>query len=164
MHWRFPPAVIRIILLLRIEVVVLKGQIPDAGKVSIAPGTLHHVELQMLDLPAAIRSFGWLFTELGYEQHQAWEGGRSWILGGTYVVLAQAPNDGAHDRRKAGLSHLAFHAGTTADVDTIWTAAPEFGWKHLYADRHPWAGGKGHYAAFVESSERFKIELVATSD
>ena len=136
----------------------------DAGKVSIAPGTLHHIELQMLDLSAAIRSFGWLFTELGYEQHQAWDSGRSWILGSTYVVLTQAPSDGAHDRRTAGLSHLAFHAGTTAEVDAIWTAAPSFGWKHLYADRHPWAGGKGHYAAFIESGERFKVELVATSD
>ena len=87
---------------------------PDAGKVSITPGTLHHVELQMLDLFAATRSFGWLLTELGYAQYQAWNGGRSW--------------------------------------------------KHLYADRHPWADGKGHYAVFIESGERFKVELVATTD
>jgi len=50
----------------------------------------------MLDLSAAIRSFGLLFTELGYEQQQAWDGGRSWILGSTYVVLTQSPSDGAH--------------------------------------------------------------------
>jgi hypothetical protein len=136
----------------------------DAGKVSIAPGTFHHVELQMPDLSAAIRSFGWLFKGLGYEEYQAWDSGRSWILGSTYVVLTQAPSDGAHDRRTAGLSRLAFHAGTTAEVDAIWTAAPSFGRTPLYADRHPWAGGKGHYVAFVESGERFRVEFVATSD
>ncbi|EPR75361.1 hypothetical protein ADILRU_2317 [Leifsonia rubra CMS 76R] len=42
--------------------------------------------------------------------------------------------------------------------------APSFGWEHLSATRHPWAGGKGHCAAFVENGERFKVELVATSD
>ena len=147
-----------------IEAVVLKGPMLDAGKLSIVPETLHHVELQIVDISAAIRSFGWLLTELGYEQRQAWNGGRSWILGRTYAVLARAPNDGAHDRRKSGLSHLAFHAGTAADVNTIWTAAPDLGWKHFYADRHPWARGEGHYAASVESGERFKVESVATTD
>ena len=129
---------------------------------SITPGTLHHVELQALDLSAAIHSFGWLFSKLGYEEYQAWDDGQSWILSGTYVVVAQAPRGVAHDRRGAGLSHLAFHAGTTAEVDALWAAAPTFGWNHLYADRYPWAGGDGHYAAFVESVERFKVELVAT--
>lgn len=102
---------------------------------AITPGTLHHVELQVLDLSAAIYSFGWLFSKLGYEEYQTWDDGRSWVLGGTYVVVAQAPLEGAHDRRVAGLSHLAFHAGTTAEVDALWAAAPTFGWKHLYAIR-----------------------------
>jgi catechol-2,3-dioxygenase len=142
----------------------LNGSMPDSGKMSIAPGTIHHVELQVLDLSAAIHSFGWLFSKLGYEEYQAWDDGRSWIRASTYIVVARAPRDGAHDRRAAGLSHLAFHAGTPADVDALWAAAPAFGWKHLYAKRHPWAGGGGHYAAFVESGERFKVELIATLD
>jgi hypothetical protein len=28
-------------------------------------------------------------------------------------------------------------------------------------NRHPFAGGEGHYAAFFENAERFKVELVA---
>jgi len=55
----------------------VNGAMPDAGNVSIAPGTLHNVELQVLDLSAAIRSFGCLFTELCDEDYQAWDGGRS---------------------------------------------------------------------------------------
>ncbi|OUE29805.1 hypothetical protein BFL35_13370 [Clavibacter michiganensis] len=31
----------------------------------------------------------------------------------------------------------------------------------LYADRHPFAGGPDHRAAFLEDAERFKVELVA---
>lgn len=65
-------------------------------------------------------------------------------------------------RGTAVVSHLAFHFGTTADVDVLWSAVPRFGWKHLYADRHPWVGGEEHYAAFVESGEQSMVELVAT--
>ncbi len=76
---------------------------------------------------------------------------------------------GANDRRNAGLSHLAFHAGDQQNVDRLWHEAPAHGWSGLYKDRHPWAGGEpssdtpGHYAAFLENEERFKIELVAAS-
>jgi hypothetical protein len=35
----------------------LNEPMPNAGKVSIARGTLHHVERQVLDLSAAICSF-----------------------------------------------------------------------------------------------------------
>lgn len=129
--------------------------------VSIVPGSLHHVELQTQGLPAAVRSWDWLLTELGYTEYQRWSGGRSWSLGSTYIVVTDAPRDGAHDRRGAGLSHLAFHAGPPAAVDRLWRMGPEHGWAHLYADRHPWAGGPDHDAAYLENGERFKVELVA---
>ncbi|KAF2412273.1 glyoxalase [Microbacterium sp. B35-04] len=124
-------------------------------------GILHHVELQLLDLAVTWPAFDWLLGELGYEPFQEWPGGRSWRLGATYLVLAAAPGATPHDRRGAGLSHLAFHAGTRGDVDRLWEAAPEHHWRRLYADRHPYAGGGDHYAAFLENAERFKVELVA---
>lgn len=126
-------------------------------------GALHHVELRVADLDRAVPTWGWLLGELGYEPYQRWDRGRSWIAGGTYVVLEAAPLDGTHDRRRPGLSHLAFHAGTPADVDRLWYAAPAHGWTHLYADRHPYAGGPDHHAAFLEDAERAKVELVATT-
>ncbi|MCF7624758.1 hypothetical protein L3139_24030 [[Brevibacterium] frigoritolerans] len=31
----------------------------------------------------------------------------------------------------------------------------------LYADKHPFAGGKDHYAVYFEDPDRMKVELVA---
>lgn len=125
-------------------------------------GSLHHVEIQVSDLEASVGSWAWLFDILGYTPYQEWNGGRSWRHRSTYIVVASAPRDGIHDRRDAGLNHLAFHAGTTQNVDRLWEAAQQNGWNQLYVDRHPWAGGDEHYAAFLDNVERFKVELVAT--
>lgn len=126
-------------------------------------GTLHHVEVRVADLDQAEHEWAWLLAALGYEPFQRWDDGLSWRCGPTYLVLERATHTGEHDRRRPGLSHLAFHAGPRAEVDRLWAAAPEHGWSHLYADRHPHAGGAGHYAAFLENTERFKIELVASA-
>ena len=124
-------------------------------------GSLHHVELQVSDLEASLGPWAWLFDALGYTPYQEWSGGRSWRHGSTYIVLGDAPRDGTYDRRFPGLNHLAFHSGTRQNVDRLWQEAPENGWNQLYVDRHPWAGGDEHYAAFLENVERFKVELVA---
>lgn len=130
-------------------------------------GALHHVELRTSNLAKAEASWGWLLTELGYTPFQRWEAGRSWKLEDSYIVLESSPLPGPNDRRNAGLSHLAFHAGDQANVDRLWREAPDHGWSGLYTDRHPWAGGEptsddpGHYAAFLDNEERFKVELVA---
>ncbi|MEG8034716.1 glyoxalase/bleomycin resistance protein/dioxygenase superfamily protein [Curtobacterium sp. PhB142] len=125
-------------------------------------GALHHVELRTAHLDTASRAWGWLLGELGYTPFQEWPAGRSWRLGDVYLVLEAAPLDGAHDRRRPGLSHLAFHAGDAGQVEQLWTDAPAHGWTRLYEDRHPYAGGPDHRAAFLEDAERFKVELVAS--
>ncbi|SER84167.1 Glyoxalase/Bleomycin resistance protein/Dioxygenase superfamily protein [Lentzea xinjiangensis] len=124
---------------------------------------LHHVELWVPDLARAEASFGWLFPALGWTEFQRWEAGVSWKSGGTYVVVEQSPAlTGPHDRMKAGLNHLALHAGARADVDRLTGEAPRNGWRLLFADRHPFAGGPGHYAAFLENEDGFEVELVAS--
>jgi len=127
----------------------------------VTRGGLHHVELRTADLATASAAWGWLLEQLGYEPFQQWEHGRSWVLGDLYVVLESAPQDGAHDRRHPGLSHLAFHAGDATAVERLWDTAPDHGWARLYEDRHPYAGGPDHRAAFLQDAERFKVELVA---
>jgi catechol 2,3-dioxygenase-like lactoylglutathione lyase family enzyme len=124
-------------------------------------GRLHHVELWVPDLARAVRSWGWLLGELGYEQFQDWPAGRSWRLGETYLVMEQSPAMTAteHDRRRPGLNHLAFHAG--ARVDAMVDAAPAHGWTLLFADRHPYAGGPDHYAAYLADEDGFEVELVS---
>ena len=79
-------------------------------------GHLHQVELCVPDIDRATRSWGWLLVDLGYQPFQDWPGGRSWLLPPTYLVLEQSPAmlPGEHQRTRAGLNHLAFHAVTAA--------------------------------------------------
>lgn len=133
-------------------------------------GVLHHIELWAAD-PAEVEpsaAWGWLLARLGYEPRDRWPTGTSWSLGDTYVVIESGPDvhpghDGAaaHERRRPGLNHLAFHAGSPADVEAITADAIGHGWRLLFADAHPYAGGPDHYAAYLENDAGFEIELVA---
>lgn len=126
-------------------------------------GTLHHVELWVPDLPRAITSFGWLLNALGYAEYQSWDAGRSWRLGATYIVVEQSPALTAthHDRLRPGLNHLAFHVADASTVEALATEATAHGWRLMFPDRHPHAGGQDHYAAYLENADAFEIELVA---
>ena len=66
-----------------------------------------------------------------------------------------------HDRLRPGLNHLAFHAGSRLRVDALAAAGPAHGWELLFADRHPYAGGADHYAAYLASTDGYEVELVA---
>lgn len=124
---------------------------------------IHHVELWVPDLTRACESFGWLLRRLGYQVFQEWEAGRSWRRDGHYIVAEQSPGlTGAdHDRLRPGLNHLAFHAGQPVDLDRLVTEAQLHGWRLLFEDRHPHAGGPNHYAAYLENDDGFEVELVA---
>ncbi|RJL35697.1 VOC family protein [Bailinhaonella thermotolerans] len=127
-------------------------------------GTLHHVEIWVPDLQRAVISWQWLLEALGYTLFQDWSRGRSWRLGVTYLVLEQSPALSAdrHDRRRPGLNHLAFHVESRALVDALTERAPAYGWTLMFPDRHPYAGGDRHYAAYLEDRDGFEVELVAT--
>ena len=127
------------------------------------PGGLHHVELWVPDLPRAVAEWGWLLGELGYAAFQDWPQGRSWRLGPTYIVVERTPamTATAHERLRPGLNHMALHAGDRARVDALNTQAPEHGWKPLFGDSYPHAGGCGHYAAYLASTDGYEVELVA---
>ncbi|MFC9505690.1 VOC family protein [Streptomyces sp. NPDC057002] len=124
---------------------------------------LHHIELWVPDLPRAAREWGWLLARLDYAPYQEWEHGRSWRLGATYLVVEQSPDlrGAEHDRMRPGLNHLAFHAGTAAEVDELAREAPAHGWALLFADRYPHAGGPEHHAAYLVNTDGFEVELVA---
>jgi catechol 2,3-dioxygenase-like lactoylglutathione lyase family enzyme len=124
---------------------------------------LHHVELWVPDLARAREQWGWLLGQLGYGQFQDWERGRSWLLGSTYLVVEQsaAMSADSHDRLRPGLNHLAFHAGPRDRVDAMAAAGPAHGWTLLFPDKHPYAGGPDHYAAYLSNADGFEVELVA---
>ena len=89
------------------------------------------------------------------------------VVGGRYctLTLTTSPNLSGpdHDRRAPGLNHLAFGVGSPAKVDEIMGAARQHGWRPLYQERYPWAGGPDHYAGWLENSAGFKAEIVAES-
>jgi catechol 2,3-dioxygenase-like lactoylglutathione lyase family enzyme len=138
-------------------------ELPPTEPPLAASGTLHHVELWVPSLERAVRSWGWLLTRLEYTPYQQWAAGQSWRLGPTYVVVEQSPDLTAdrHERRRPGLNHLAFHVLSTSTVDDLVAAAPDHGWRLLFADRHPHAGGPDQYAAYLEDADGFEAELVA---
>lgn len=126
-------------------------------------GTLHHVEIWVRDLEAAKKSLGWMFERLGFLPKDTWTVGASWAGNGTYLVLESGKDvvPEPHERRRPGVNHLAFNAGSRAEVDLLARRAASHGWSLMYADKHPHAGGPEHYAAYLENAEAFEVELVA---
>lgn len=59
------------------------------------------------------------------------------------------------------MNHLAFKGGAVEQVDAIMADAADHGWRPLYQERYPHAGGEDHYAGWLENSAGFKAEVVA---
>lgn len=124
---------------------------------------LLHVELWVPDLAAAQPRWRWLLNAFGYQQFRLWDDGMSYLFGPTYIVLEQSPAliDGGHERRRAGVNHLAFHAGPRSALDRLVDDADQHGWQLMFPDRHPFAGGTDTYAASLEDDDGYQVELVA---
>ncbi|MBK6440567.1 MAG: MGMT family protein [Actinomycetales bacterium] len=140
------------------------GARTDGGRTAYGRGGLHHVEVWVADLAAARASWGWLLGELGWVLGDDWGQGIAWELGPVYLVVESGPDlvAGDHERTRPGVNHLAFHGGTREQVDALVAAAPEHGWELLFTDRHPFAGGPEHYAAYLQDGQGFEVEVVAT--
>ena len=135
----------------------------DPVQTAPAAGAIHHIELWVPDLDRAIVSWGWLLGALGYRLYQDWPGGRSWGAGHSYIVVEQSParTAGRHDRCRPGMNHLAFFAADRRHVDELVAEALLHGWRLMFTDLHPYAGGEHHYAAYLENADGFEVELVA---
>lgn len=106
---------------------------------------------------------GWLLNQLGYACDDRSTTGQGWTKGQMYVFMEAGPARvrGQHDRLRAGLNHVAFHAGSPDAVERLTAEAPQHGWTLMFPDRHPSAGGEEHCAAYLESTAGFEVELVA---
>lgn len=127
-------------------------------------GRLHHVELYVASLDESCRFWEPFLGMLGYEEFQKWNGGISYKLDETYIVLVQAEPEyltPPYHRKRVGLNHLAFHARSARHVDEVTAWVEGAGYRVLYRDRHPHAGGPGTYALYCEDPNRIKVDLVA---
>lgn len=126
---------------------------------------LHHIELWTVDFETAEQEWRWLLTALGWSDGDTWARGCTWTHpDGTYIVLEQSRDmkKDAHDRLRASLNHLAI---TCLDEDTLTVTrmqAADHGWRELFADRYPHAGGPSHRALFLENAEGFEVEIVVS--
>ena len=99
---------------------------------------------------------------LGHAPASEWGHGGSWQGAGEHIVLEAGEDiSGPHERRRAGLNHLAFAAGPASDAAAITQAALRHGWVLMFADRHPYAGVPGHQPAYLENADGFEVDLVA---
>jgi alkylated DNA nucleotide flippase Atl1 len=163
-HWRAEgtPMVRGLLDGARADMKTARWSIPSGEAVQGPRGGLHHIEIWVDDIAAGAREWGWLLGRLGYQLGDDWGHGQAWELGSLYVVVEAGPDvvPGRHERKRAGLNHLAFHGGSRSDVDAVVADCAEGGWTLMFADKHPYAGGPDHYAAYLESGEGFEVELV----
>ncbi|MER2134653.1 MAG: reverse transcriptase-like protein [Arthrobacter sp.] len=137
-------------------------QVPAPAE-AVPTGRLHHLEIWVRDFAGAEASLGWLLERLGYVRRDTWATGASWMGASGYIVIEAGPDvvPAGHERLRPGLNHLAFGAGTPAEVDLLVRRAARHGWTLMFPDKHPHAGGAEHYAAYLENGDGFEVELVA---
>jgi len=129
---------------------------------------LHHVELYVSDLGRSVAFWTPFLALLGYAPRH-WSGGVTYTRGPreTYYCLLPTPAEhlgAGYHRKRTGLNHLAFRGDSRAQVDAVASWVRDSGQTLLYADRHPFAGGPGHYAVFFEDPDRLKLEVVAADE
>ncbi|MOA63649.1 hypothetical protein D3C78_1894470 [compost metagenome] len=62
------------------------------------------------------------------------------------------------------MNHLAFQAGSQAQVDEMADWLRTSGFRLLYESAYPHAGGPEHYALYCEDPDKIKVEIVAPVD
>lgn len=143
---------------------VVEGFATSGSAVDPARGSIHHLEFYVRDLATSARFWGWLLARFGYQPFQEWDDGISFRTPATYLVFVAAPDATRdHDRRQAGLNHIAFALPSTDDVDALRVDLADRGERLLYDGRYPHAGGDDHYAVFFEDPDGVKVEVVATA-
>ena len=121
---------------------------------------VHHLDLWVGDPAVAASEWGWLLGELEWDVS---DDGRSWTHeDGTHVFLERSSDqvEEPYDRMRPGVNHLALTVGDRATLDRIRAESSAHGWRELFADRYPHAGGERHTALYLESSEGFEVEIV----
>lgn len=120
-------------------------------------GTLSHIELNVNNLARSKQFWGWFLIELGYKKHQEWDNGASYRLEETYIVLVQVEDkykNPEYHRKRVGLNHLAFHAGSKKSLEDIRKKLIKKEITFLYDEKKI-----APNTLYFEDPDRIKVEL-----
>ena len=125
---------------------------------------VHHVDLVVSTLERSLPFYRDLLAPLGYHRISEVEGERGetiWYLGGPDVAvgLREAQADGAHDRYRIGIHHIAFEAWSRSAVDerAEWLRANG---AEIESGPEKYAYSVGYYAVFFYDPDGLKLEIV----
>lgn len=128
---------------------------------------MHHIEIYVSDLAKSKQFYDYLLvSELGFKVFQSWEKGISYQKDGIYLVFLQVREDhkeARYKRTQVGLNHLAFKISSSTALDVLREKLQQNDdVPLLYDEGYPFAGGKNHYALYLEDPDRIKLEIVAS--
>ena len=133
----------------------------------ILRGGLHHIDLNVSDVAAAKAVYGVILERLGYVLVKDGPEGCEWDLrldgrGASLGIKACDPAlvGHVHKRYAPGLHHLAWRAGSRADVDAIHALLIERGITVLDPPAHYPQYSGDYYAVFFEDPDGMKLEVV----
>jgi glyoxylase I family protein len=126
---------------------------------------VHHVDLVVSSIERSLPFYSELLGPLGYHTVTEVEGERGetiWYVAGpgTAIGLREAQSESdAYDRYRVGLHHLAFEAGSRAEVDdrAAWARAQGL---ELESEPQEYAYTPGYYAVFFYDPDGLKLEVV----
>ena len=132
---------------------------------SVTRGTVNHLRLSVGDIAKAEAFYDPLLSFMGYRMVERSDDRLAWVVpaaGGNllwFILSLSAPEAPAHDRYAPGLHHLAFNAGSRADVDAFHVLLRDRGVTvsdpPAEYDYEP-----GYYAVFFADPDGLKLEYV----
>ncbi|NKB70008.1 MAG: hypothetical protein GKR89_23280 [Candidatus Latescibacteria bacterium] len=135
-------------------------------------GTIHHIRLNVCDLDRSAAFYQAVLEGVGWTRQPdraagGGDGRRVRFRGdGVVLLLGEAGAEGAADRTRAGLHHLAFRLDSAAAVDRFY-AEVLHGLDGVYSEDPPVACpeyGAGYYATFFYDPDGNKLEVTYTPE
>ena len=125
---------------------------------------VHHVDLVGSSIERSLPFYTELLSPLGFHRVSEVEGERGetiWYLGGPEVTLGlrEAQSEGAHDRYRVGLHHVAFEAWSRSLVDerAEWLRSQG---AEIESGPEEYHYTPGYYAVFFYDPDGIKLEIV----
>ncbi|PTX64239.1 glyoxalase/bleomycin resistance protein/dioxygenase superfamily protein [Melghirimyces profundicolus] len=125
--------------------------------------TFSHLDYNVSDLERAVRFYNPLMAFLGFTKEIEEEG---WVLYGNgnmkLCIVQCGPGfaEGGFHRKRPGLNHIAFQAGSREAVDRAADFLRKRKISLLYGSPGQFHGSIEYYAVFFEDPFRLKLEVV----